>query len=79
LFSEIRRKLISFLYYVALGHNNQKVIFQNIDDQNRLVSINNKLADKSLLIPGSGVNLSLYSVKDIDAGIPIVMFAGRLL
>ena len=63
LFSMVRRKLISILYYIALSHKNQKVIFQNIDDQNRLVSINNKLADKSLLIPGSGVNLSLYSVN----------------
>jgi glycosyltransferase involved in cell wall biosynthesis len=79
--SKVRRKLISTIYYIALSHKNQKVIFQNIDDHNRLVSTNNKLAEKSLLIPGSGVNLSLYSVKDKDKdkAIPIVMFAGRLL
>ena len=79
LFSMVRRKLISILYYIALSHKNQKVIFQNLYDQNRLVNLNNKLTDKPLLIPGSGVNLTLYSVKDIGIGIPIVIFAGRLL
>lgn len=78
--SKLRRKLISYIYHIALSHNNQKIIFQNKSDQNRLVGKNNILADKSLIIPGSGINISDFRVKGKNKNTtPIVMFAGRLL
>ena len=78
--SKVLRKFISYIYHISLSHKNQKIIFQNKSDQNRLVAKNNKLAEKSLIIPGSGINLSDYRVKEKDKNTtPIVMFAGRLL
>ena len=77
--SVIRRKVISLLYRLALGHGNQKVIFQNIDDQLKITQITKILPDNSILIHGSGVDLSLYSMKPFNTGVPIILLATRLL
>lgn len=77
--SVIRRKVISLLYRLALGHENQKVIFQNIDDQSKITQITKILPDNSILIHGSGVDLSLYSMKPFNTGVPIILLAARLL
>lgn len=79
LISVIRRKLISSLYRLALGHANQKVIFQNIDDQSKITQITQILPNNSILINGSGVDLSLYSMRPLNTGTPIVLLASRLL
>lgn len=77
--SVICRKVISLLYRLALGHGNQKVIFQNIDDQLKITQITKILPDNSILIHGSGVDLSLYSMKPFNTGVPIILLATRLL
>lgn len=75
----LRRKMISFLYHLALGHPNQKVIFQNVDDQSRLSKLATLPTDRSVLIHGSGVDLSMYSMKPLPKGMPMVLLAARLL
>ena len=75
----LRRKVISVLYRLALGYSNQKVIFQNVDDCAQLSRLAQLSADKSILIHGSGVDLSLYSRKPLPDGVPIVLLAARLL
>lgn len=77
--SKIKRKILSVFYYCSLNHKNQVVIFQNIDDKSRLGSVNRSIYTKSILIPGSGVDLSLYTVKNFNKHTPVVMFASRLL
>lgn len=77
--STIRRWLISFIYHLALKHPHLKVIFQNHDDQ-KLLSNAAKLAHtQSVIIPGSGVDLSIFAVHSEPLDPPVVVMAARLL
>jgi glycosyltransferase involved in cell wall biosynthesis len=74
-----RRWLVGGLYRLALGHQNQKVIFQNLDDQAslaRLVHLNDR---KVVMIRGSGVDLTQYSVTPTPPGPAVVVLAARLM
>jgi glycosyltransferase involved in cell wall biosynthesis len=75
----LRRKVISFLYRLALGNPNQKVIFQNVDDQSQLSKLVVLPTERSVLIHGSGVDLSLYIMKPPPEGVPKIILAARLL
>ena len=75
----LRRKVVSVIYRLALGHSNQRVIFQNIDDKKQLSKLTRLSLDNSTVIQGSGVNLSLYKVLPPPNGLPIVLLAARLL
>ena len=75
----LRRKFISLFYYLSLGHKNQKIIFQNNDDKLKLFKIRKDINNRSVLIQGSGVDLSLYSVVENNFNHPVVMMAARLL
>ena len=75
----IRRWVVKHLYRLALGHRNQKVIFQNNDDLSRLTGLVGLPDQKLSLIRGSGADLSQYSVTQLPTGVPIVMLAARLL
>jgi len=77
--SLLRRKLVSLIYYLSLGHFNQRIIFQNIDDKNYLSKLTHLPLDNSIIIQGSGVDLSIYKELPIPGGIPIVLLAARLL
>jgi glycosyltransferase involved in cell wall biosynthesis len=77
---KIRKKIVLYLYRIALNHKNQKIIFQNIDDKNVLVSLAKVSHEKTILIPGSGVDLFKYKVSPPpERNFPIVMFASRFL
>ena len=77
--SSIRYKLISLFYYFSLGHKNQKIIFQNNEDKLKLCEIRSDVCNRSILIPGSGIDLSLYSVMENNLSPPTIMMAARLL
>ena len=73
------RRFISLAYRSALSSGRSKVIFQNQEDretfiENRLVS-----EDQTVLIRGSGVDLKQFTYSSEPSGIPIVMYAGRIL
>lgn len=78
-FSRFRRFIVKWFYRFALSSRNKVVIFQNPDDQlliSRLCSIT---SEDSYLIPGSGVDLSLYEYKPLPEGSPVVLMVSRLL
>lgn len=73
------RRLVLALYRVALSHRNLRVIFQNEDDR-ALVQRATALPDgKCTLIPGSGVDLMLFSQRAMPQEPVIVALAARLL
>ena len=77
--SKFRRKAISFLYHFAFRHKNKRVIFQNTDDQSILSNLSKLSVSESVLIAGSGVDLSVYHNQPYPKGLPVVLFAARLL
>jgi glycosyltransferase involved in cell wall biosynthesis len=75
----LRRKVASLFYRLALGQPGQRFIFQNTNDRAVLSKLARLSPEQSILIPGSGVNLSLYNGKKIPDNPPIIMLAARLL
>ena len=75
----MQKKLVSMLYRTALGNKNQKIIFQNINDKNQIAEVVPSIFYRSILIPGSGVDLSTFINTSQPSGLPIVMLASRLL
>jgi len=73
------RSGIEWLYRLALGHSNAKVILQNPDDRAALIGMGAVHKDKTVLIRGSGVSLATYPMRPEPEGVPIVTFAARLL
>jgi glycosyltransferase involved in cell wall biosynthesis len=67
------------LFRFAFNHNNQAVIFQNLDDRAALVNWNVVTVDKVQMIRGSGVSLQLCSYLPESEDVPIISFAARLL
>ena len=70
---------VAGLYQLALGHKDLKVIFQNPDDRATLMQAARLPIEKTTMIKGSGVDLSLYSAKPPPQGKPVVVMAARLL
>ena len=75
----LRRRLVKWLYRLAMGHWNLKVIFQNADDKAMLVFLTGLTDTKTALIRGSGVDLQKYVVRPLPINERIVMLAARLL
>jgi glycosyltransferase involved in cell wall biosynthesis len=77
--STVRRLLVSWAYRLALDQRNLKVIFQNGDDKSRLTAITFLPENKTIMIRGSGVDLSQYVPKPTHKYERIVLLAARLL
>ncbi len=77
--ARIRRAIVGWLYRSALGGKNVKVIFQNPDDRDTLQQFVRLEDNKIELIRGSGIDLDQYFLCDLPEGVPVVLFAGRLL
>ena len=67
------------LFKFAFKHNNQSVIFQNLDDKSALVDWNVVSGDQVKMIRGSGVDLESCPCIDEPNEIPVISFASRLL
>lgn len=67
------------LFWLAFGHKNQSVIFQNKEDRDSLVNWGVVAGNKVKMIRGSGVNLDACPSIDEPNGVPIIAFAARLL
>ena len=74
----IRRKLIIFLYKLALKNKNLKIIFQNKDDYVSLIQAVGLDEGQISLIKGSGVNLSEFKSEQLPFNNYVIM-ASRLL
>ena len=73
------RSILYPLYKYAFNHKNQKIIVQNKDDLNTLVSWGVLKSSNVKLIKGSGVRLQNFVDLEEPSGIITVTFAGRLL
>lgn len=73
------RRIIALMYRLALGKKNLKAVFQNPDDQRALSAIRAIDYNKSVIIRGSGVDLTQYAPFPENEGLPVVTMAARLL
>jgi glycosyltransferase involved in cell wall biosynthesis len=75
----VMRKLVVLSCKVAFKHGNQRIIFQNPDDQG--VFIQNQIlpASQTALIKGSGVDIHTYLPTPEPEGVPVVVLASRML
>lgn len=73
------RKAISAAYRLVFRKKNLRVIFQNPDDRDILLSVGALDVSKVKMIRGSGVDLGLYQALPETTERPIVCLAARLL
>lgn len=78
--AKILRKIVIHLYRHAFRHKNLKVLFQNVDDKNTLLSLGVLKEEQSVLIRGSGADLTQYSYSpEPETFTYVVVLASRLL
>lgn len=77
--SHIRLSFIKLLYRLSLSARSRAVIFQNDYDKSILTSLCGLRHDEVFLIPGSGVDLTIFTSSTIPTGPPVVLMASRLL
>jgi glycosyltransferase involved in cell wall biosynthesis len=73
------RSIIAGGLRFSFGHHNHRVILQNSDNRDCLLTSGIGTADRAVLIKGSGVNLSLFTPQPEADGPPVVLMAARLL
>ena len=73
------RRLILTLYAVAAGHPNCRFTVQNREDSRVLTAAAAVRADQIRLISGSGVALGEFTPSAEPNGVPVVVFASRLI
>lgn len=77
--AKLRCKVMNQLYRLALKHPNLKIIFQNPDDRQMLLQTEAFSLSQTVLIRGSGVDLSLYQATPEKNGGIVVAMISRLL
>jgi glycosyltransferase involved in cell wall biosynthesis len=77
--SRIINALVKPLYRFALGHQTQKVIFQNDNDRMIIEGLGVDLSGKAEMIPGSGVDLNIFTPAPEPDGPVTVVVPSRLL
>lgn len=79
----LSRRVIAFIYSSVAGfafkHKNVHVIVQNEDDRDSVIRLREVAESDVTLIPGSGVDLSLYPEVSPDAKEKVVLFPARVL
>lgn len=77
--SKFRKHIILCLYRFSLTAPHRAVIFQNSADKLLLSQVCSLHEHECHLIPGSGVDISLFRYTPPPSGIPTVLMAARLL
>lgn len=77
--SRIRRFLVECLYRLALSVKCRAVVFQNPQDQLKMSGLCSILPSEAFLIPGSGVDLKVFTYSPLSESRPLVLMASRLL
>ncbi len=77
--ARLLRLLVRPAYRIAVGYGPTRLIFQNPDDRALFVRLGLVDAARALLIRGSGVDTDNFSPAPEKDGVPVVLFAGRLL
>lgn len=73
------RQAALWLYRLALGHRNSRVIFQNAADRDWLIESGALRPAQAVMIRGSGVDLDRYTPQPLPAGPVTIVMASRLL
>jgi glycosyltransferase involved in cell wall biosynthesis len=76
---DVTRFVAGILYRIALGHRNQRVIFQNPNDRRLLEELAGLAPEQTVMIPGSGVDLDEFAYTEEPDSAPVVVMAARLL
>lgn len=66
-------------YRLVLRHPNSRTIFQNPDDCDLFVRRGLLDAEQAIIIKGSGVDMQAFSPQPEPEGVPVVLYAGRLM
>jgi glycosyltransferase involved in cell wall biosynthesis len=66
-------------YRVALELRGSRVVFENTDHRDVFVRTGTVPADRSLVVDGAGVAMDRFVPTPEPPGIPVVMFAGRMI
>ena len=77
--ASLLRRVVMRLYRLSFGHRNLKVIFQNPDDRQLMEKLQLVAPSDSVLIRGSGVDMSVFEPQPEQEGEPVVVFAARML
>lgn len=72
--TKILRQIINSLYKVAFSWNN-KVFFQNNDDLDEFIKNKILKANKCVLVNGSGVNMTRFSITELPKNVSFLMIA----
>jgi glycosyltransferase involved in cell wall biosynthesis len=75
----LERFIAGCLYRLALGRDNIRVIFQNSSDKDTLSNSVGLSPEKSILLYGSGIDLTAFRPSDFPPGAPVVVMACRLI
>lgn len=73
------RTATKIAYRVALEHPNTRTIFQNPDDRERFARSHMVSREHTVIIKGSGVDMARFYPQPESDGVPLILFAGRLL
>jgi len=68
-----------FAYNTVMLHPNFKVIVQNSSDLYQISKLKRVSSKDVTLVPGSGVDLSKHKALPLPIGVPVIVFAARLL
>jgi glycosyltransferase involved in cell wall biosynthesis len=63
----------------AFPHRNQRVIVQNTEDQRAIVEAGMARSEETVLLPGSGIELTRYAGFAIEGRPPVVLMPARML
>jgi len=77
--TRILRSIVAAGLRFSFWHQNHRVIFQNPDNRDCLITSGIVPEESAVLIRGSGVNLSLFTPEPEPDGPPVVLMASRLL
>lgn len=73
------RTATKIAYRAALEHPNTRTIFQNPDDRERFTRSHMVRRENTVVIKGSGVDMKQFHPQPEADGVPVILFAGRLL
>ncbi len=77
--AKVMRPMVTAVLRVVLRRPQSVVIVQNSSDRGQLIDRGLARASQVRLIPGAGVELDSFRATPEAEGIPVVVFAGRLL
>lgn len=73
------RGAVKLAYRAALQHPNARLIFQNPDDQAVFDQGDILPRERSVVVPGSGVDLNIFTPQPFPTGDPVVVLASRMM